>query len=193
MLKQKILKTLAIVVLVSIAAVISDYVGSVLLLHKPQVFDGLKTLFIAVVICTPVGYYLVNQGLDLQRIKEELLESIAQKDNARTEVDLAHEKLRGSEARYRLLADNAPDMITESTLDGVLTYVSPASLAITGFAPEELVGQPSLLLMHPDDASKVRAMCQAVFASKGSLAPWPVEFRARHRRAISSGSNASPP
>ena len=86
-----------------------------------------------------------------------------------------------SEQRFRRLAVNAPDMITESTLDGVLTYVSPASLAVTGFSPAELVGRNSSSLMHPDDAPKVRAMCDAVFASKGELAAWPVEFRATHK------------
>jgi PAS domain S-box-containing protein len=86
-----------------------------------------------------------------------------------------------SEQRFRRLAVNAPDMITESTLDGVLTYVSPASLAVTGFAPEELVGRPSSSIMHPEDAAKVLEMCRAVFASKGKLAAWPVEFRAKHK------------
>ncbi len=86
-----------------------------------------------------------------------------------------------SEQRFRRLAENAPDMISESTLDGVLTYASPASLAVTGFTPEELVGRTSTSFMHPDDAAKVTAMCQAVFASRGRLAAWPVEFRATHK------------
>jgi len=89
--------------------------------------------------------------------------------------------LEQSEHRFRALADNAPDMITESRLDGTLTYVSPASLAITGFTPEELLGRTSFSLMHPDDAAKVLAMCQLVFDSKGAIAPWPVEFRATHK------------
>jgi len=89
--------------------------------------------------------------------------------------------LEQSELRFRTLADNAPDMITESRLDGTLTYVSPASLAITGFTPEEMVGWTSLSLMHPEDAPKVLAMCRTVFDSKGAIAPWPVEFRATHK------------
>ena len=35
--------------------------------------------------------------------------------------------------------------------------------------------------MEPEDARKVLEMCQAVFASKGRVAPWPIEFRARHK------------
>jgi PAS domain S-box-containing protein len=86
-----------------------------------------------------------------------------------------------SEARFRRLAVNAPDIIAESGLDGILTYVSPACLAITGFTPEELVGRPFISLMEPEEGQKVLKMCQAVFASKGTLAAWPVEFRAKHK------------
>lgn len=98
-----------------------------------------------------------------------------------TAQKLAEIALATSEERFRRLSVNAPDMITEFRLDGVMTYVSPASLAITGFTPEELVGRSFMSLMEPEDAEKVLAMCQAVFGSKGQVAPWPVEFRARHK------------
>ena len=94
-----------------------------------------------------------------------------------TERVLGQIALAESEQRFRQMADNAPDMIAESRLDGVMTYVSPACLAITGFTSEELVGRPFSSLMHPDDAKKVSDMCQAVFASKGEIPPWPIEFR----------------
>ena len=89
--------------------------------------------------------------------------------------------LAQSELRFRRLADNAPDMIAESTLEGVMTYVSPACLATTGFTPEELIGRTFISLMHPEDGQAVLTMCQTVFASKGDVAPWPVEFRAEHK------------
>jgi PAS domain S-box-containing protein len=93
----------------------------------------------------------------------------------------AETALAQSEQRFRRLAVNASDMIAECTLEGVMTYLSPASLAITGFTPEELVGQAFSSLMNPDDALKVLEMCQAMFASKGVLAPSPVEFRTKHK------------
>jgi PAS domain S-box-containing protein len=98
-----------------------------------------------------------------------------------TDQNAAEIAVAESEERFRRLAVNAPDMITEARLDGVLTYVSPASLAITGFTPEELVGQTFVSVMEAEDGQKVLDMCQAVFASKGKIAPWPVEFRARSK------------
>ncbi len=98
-----------------------------------------------------------------------------------TEQKLAEAAIAASEERFRRLAVNAPDIIAESGLDGILTYVSPASIAITGFAPEELVGRTFRDLSDPEDNQKILEMCQAVFASKGAIAPWPVEFRARRK------------
>lgn len=98
-----------------------------------------------------------------------------------TAQKLAEQAIKTSEERFRRLAVNAPDMITEFQLDGTMIYVSPASLAITGFAPEELIGRPFMSLMQPEDGEKVLAMCQAVFRSRGKIAPWPVEFRAKHK------------
>ena len=91
------------------------------------------------------------------------------------------EALADSEHRYRRLADTAPDMICESQLDGTITYVSPACLAITGFAADELVGRSSFSLMRPEDAARMLDMCRTVMMSKGTVAPWPVEFLGIHK------------
>lgn len=98
-----------------------------------------------------------------------------------TDQKLAHFALKQSEERFRRMASNAPDMIAECELDGTMTYVSPASLTVTGFTPEELVGRAFSSLMEPADAERVREMGRACFMSKGELAPWPVEFRATHK------------
>jgi diguanylate cyclase (GGDEF)-like protein/PAS domain S-box-containing protein len=62
-----------------------------------------------------------------------------------------------AEAQFLLLAESAADMIVRADPDGVMTYVSPASLQITGFAPEELVGCAAWDLAHPADLPVWRA------------------------------------
>jgi PAS domain S-box-containing protein len=103
-----------------------------------------------------------------------------------TAIDVTAQKvseiaIRTSEERFRRLSVNAPDMITEFQVDGIMSYVSPASLAITGFSPDELIGQSFGSLMEAEEVEKVLAMCQTVLRSSGKVAPWPIELRAKHK------------
>ncbi len=61
-----------------------------------------------------------------------------------------------SERQYRLLAENATDMISRHSADGTYTYVSPACRYLLGYEPEELVGVNCYDLFHPDDVAKIQ-------------------------------------
>ncbi len=66
----------------------------------------------------------------------------------------AEEALRKSEAKYRLIAENAYDMICIIDKDlFTLKYLSPSNKRILGYKNEELIGQNPLLKIHPDDYS----------------------------------------
>ncbi|MFG6495998.1 PAS domain S-box protein [Fictibacillus sp. UD] len=86
--------------------------------------------------------------------------------------------LEESEARYRLLAENAMDMITTHTMDGTYTYVSPACEILLGRKQEELIGNTGYWLLHPDDE-------EAAWKGHEQLMEGPctatVQFRLQHK------------
>ncbi len=59
--------------------------------------------------------------------------------------------IRRSETQYRLLADNCTDLIMRVNSGLVRTYVSPASLPLLGYAPEEMLGGRNRDILHPND------------------------------------------
>lgn len=72
-----------------------------------------------------------------------------------TEQYQVREDLKESEARFRLLAENAQDLIYRFRLfpDYGFEYVSPSSTSITGYTPEEYYDNPNLVIktIHPED------------------------------------------
>ena len=86
-----------------------------------------------------------------------LYELPAALENAYVRVRLAREQaaLRASEARFRRLAENAPDLIYRYSFvpEWHFEYVSPAAKAITGYTPEEHYADPFLIynFVHPED------------------------------------------
>ncbi len=67
------------------------------------------------------------------------------------------ESLQRSEERFRLLAENAQDVISLHDLDGKILYVSPSCTRVLGYAPDEMTEQDAYSIVHPDDAEMVRS------------------------------------
>ena len=66
------------------------------------------------------------------------------------EQELAH-----SEARYRMLAENATDLVIKTDLEGKVLYVSPSALAVTGYTREELTCGLWHDRFHADDVQRM--------------------------------------
>lgn len=55
------------------------------------------------------------------------------------------------DANFRLLAEYSADIIFRSGLDMRFTYVSPSSVKVLGWTPEEMIAMEPFVLIHPDD------------------------------------------
>ncbi|HEX2098997.1 MAG TPA: PAS domain S-box protein [Rubrobacteraceae bacterium] len=82
-----------------------------------------------------------------------------------TERRRTEEKLKEGEERFRLLAENAKDIIYRYRFKPTpgFEYVSPSATAITGYTPEEHYADPELglKLVHPDDRHILEAFLRS--------------------------------
>ncbi|WP_419318643.1 PAS domain S-box protein [Caulobacter sp. ErkDOM-E] len=97
-------------------------------------------------------------------------------DERRIQAELA-----ANESRYRLLADNASDMIAAFGPSGEIRFVSPACRPILGYAPEEMVGRQVIDMAHPDDAPLLMVYYAELIARGPSAISEPFQFRGRHK------------
>ncbi|MBI2331365.1 MAG: PAS domain S-box protein [Chloroflexi bacterium] len=100
-------------------------------------------------------------------------------DQWKARADRIHmqEALSESEAHFRLLAENASDMITRLNTSGQLFYISPACKTILGYKPEEMIGVKSFDLIHPEDHPQIREL----FSQTPGDAPYTITYRAKHK------------
>src|SRR3990167_3622585 len=92
----------------------------------------------------------------LQTTIQGLYNNTALLNTALNQLEQAEKKLRESELRFLLLAENATDLISRHTPDGTFLYLSPACQTSTGFSPDDLIGKNIYKLIHHDDLGKVK-------------------------------------
>ena len=94
-----------------------------------------------------------------------------------TEERRALKEAHKNEARYRMLADNAADVIVRVTADGEHRYVSPAVEQLIGWRYDEMTGQVADYVPQEDRLTIMKAARRVLRTGE----PRSIQHRVRHR------------
>jgi diguanylate cyclase (GGDEF)-like protein/PAS domain S-box-containing protein len=97
---------------------------------------------------------LYDEAATIFPIKDEngqIINFAAVKRDVTAQVE-AERAIQESERRYRLLADNASDVIWTMNLEGRFTYISPSVEALRGYTPAEVLQQSLRQALSPQSA-----------------------------------------
>ena len=119
--------------------------------HLHQTVRGLIALVIL------FDLFIIYQQLEIQRIRRQL--------NEREEL-------------YRLISENAEDLITVIDEDGSRIYTSPGYERLFGYTQEELQGVPIADQVHPEDRERILQARKEAFQTG---ARFRLEFRFRRK------------
>ena len=160
MFRQIFIRTLIVVAIVVAAAEAADYVSNAIIFGTPAQFTPGNTGLIALIVSAPIAWYLIRQWFDMQRVRQE--------------AELALERLRESEALYRLLADNQSDVITLWDKDGRRKYTSPSVERALGYTVAEVMKLTNTAIVQPDDVAMLEELHRSLVPGSAART---VEFR----------------
>lgn len=137
-----------------------ELIGSRLLDLVPGHKDGLLQRYAQVIdtgeplILDGIPYADEMQGgqerlFDMRAVKVGEILNLTIRDV--TERVEAAEALAASQARYRMLAQHATDMVYRADVEGTIEWVSDGVTNVLGYTPEEFVGMNALDQLVPDD------------------------------------------
>jgi diguanylate cyclase (GGDEF)-like protein/PAS domain S-box-containing protein len=91
----------------------------------------------------------------------------------------ADDAVKETEERFRLLIENALDLIEMLDVDGTMKFVSPSHKRILGYDDDDLLGRRVFEFIHPEDLSRVLDIFTETLQNQDRL--YSAEFRVRHK------------
>lgn len=98
----------------------------------------------------------------------------------RAQLTREQEALKANEEYFRSLIENASDIIIAIARDNTMSYASPSSKRLLGFAPEELINENIVGFIHPADYPSALDAITETSAHPGVTGPT-IELRIRHK------------
>lgn len=85
------------------------------------------------------------------------------------------------ERAFRFVAEHTSDMVIRTRMDTGITFASPASRAVLGYSPAEIVGMDPAEVVVEEDVVRIRALLQDRIARGELISPKGYEYRGRHK------------
>ncbi len=89
-------------------------------------------------------------------------------------------ELAASNLRYRVISQNATDIVSRTGVDGVVLQVSPSITDVAGYGVDEIVGRDWAEFLHPDDAKPALSIYRdMILGTRQDTLP--ISYRVRHK------------
>ena len=134
----------------------------------------------------------VDVYVNMSSVRDERGDILYSRTIARdiSEQKRASEALRESEAKYRDLYENAPDMFASITPEGTILDCNQAHATALGHTKDEIIGRHVLDIYHPDSREAAAAALRT-FSATGVLQDTQLQLQHRNGRKIDVSLNVS--
>lgn len=119
-------------------------------------------IFVTGTLGEEIAIEALKKGATDYIIKDRLLRLVPAVQRAIKETELkikrkqSENALKESEEKYRELVENISNIIYTVDTKGIVTYISPSVLSLTGYSQEEMTGRSLFLLICPDDIPYIK-------------------------------------
>lgn len=112
----------------------------------------------------------------LERITDAIVIGLAHRQ-AKEKLEISENQLLKSEALYRTLFETTLEGIVQLDRDHVITFVNPVMTELTGYSPEEMIGNTPEIFVFPDDVPTLSSRLRERRMGRSEI----YEAKMRHR------------
>src|SRR5579863_10352845 len=148
--------------------------------HLPLAQQFLATqLFVAALtlVLLPVAAAVTQS----RQLSVDLSDALRREEKISADLRAKEQDLRASEARFRLLAENASDLIVQTDMDGRVVYTSPSLERILGYGSSEALGQVGYSIAPEQDRHVPRAAREELLRDNDPNRAVTMRYRVYHK------------
>ncbi|WP_027389215.1 PAS domain-containing hybrid sensor histidine kinase/response regulator [Chrysiogenes arsenatis] len=125
---------------------------------------------------------LAEKTAQLLEVENKLKHTYDELERTIAEQQQTEEALRESESKYRLLTENASDVVWRLDSEYRFTYVSPADERLRGYKADEVLGRHVFEMFNEDGIAAIKKMAQQrLEAERRGIYTDVITFEAEHR------------